>query len=180
MILKEYTISTDITGGTCDICKLTEEIRESGFVNGFIGITIGVVSGDGEFDVGVEDLDKFTIEGGSWANEASCDSLIASHVSALSAIEAIKSAYAAHEVAGKEFYADVRADLANKAITAEITYNDAYNIEQSLRDVKENILTGDWKTAQYHMTLVTVAAPLTQDIYDSIKDPIDDYITNNY
>lgn len=65
MGLKTYTISTDVTGGIVDSVKLTNEIKDSGYVTGFIGIDIY--------------QDSLTINGTSFSNETACDTLIQDH-----------------------------------------------------------------------------------------------------
>lgn len=67
-VLKTYTISTDITGGVVNSYKLTNEIKESGTVTGFVGISTSVP------------LDELMISGGSFSDESALDTLVQSHV----------------------------------------------------------------------------------------------------
>lgn len=65
MGLKTYTISTDVTGGIVDDVKLTNEIKDSGYVTGFIGVDIYE--------------DSLIVNGVSFSDEAACDTLVQDH-----------------------------------------------------------------------------------------------------
>ena len=49
-----------------------------------------------------------------------------------------------------------------------------------LKNVKESLLTGDWKTAKTYLSLTVVEGAYTQALKDEFDTEIQDYITNNY
>lgn len=65
-LLKTYTISTDITAGEVNVSKLSQEISDSGDVNGFTGLH--------------ETGDSLHLMGTSFADEAACDATVLAHV----------------------------------------------------------------------------------------------------
>jgi hypothetical protein len=114
-------------------------------------------------------------------NETTLDTVIANHSGDITPKEAIIQVYIQREIDGVAFFRSARADLALMYQAGDITIADAVEIEQKLNEVKWYLISGDWASAQYEMANnVTVSGALTQEIYDDIKNPIDDYVTANY
>ena len=90
------------------------------------------------------------------------------------------SIYQKRQADGIDFFQEQRAHLYIKLTTSEITMPDAFFIELKLKNVKDYVITGDWLTAQNEINSVIVEGAYTQAIHDSIKDPIDAYVTANY
>lgn len=77
-------------------------------------------------------------------------------------------------------FEEVRADLALNLESGAMTIAQAFEIETKLETVKAKIITGDWKTGQYEMSLITPSGALTPEIYNSIKEIIDNYVAASY
>ncbi len=96
-------------------------------------------------------------------------------------IAEIKAKYEFHRVNGWSAYQDFRAmivlDIANKVITE----TQAFLIEKDLKIGYDRISqNGDWKTAYYELSQVTVSYPFIQEYLDIALSFIATYIQNNY
>jgi|TARA_Y100000310_G_scaffold328330_1_gene396309 hypothetical protein len=95
--------------------------------------------------------------------------------------ERIKSEYKNHTINGILFFENKRADLRILYDEGAITLADANYIENKLAVVKQDVCSGDWLTGQYELANnVVVEGAFTQEIYDSIKNEIDNYILESY
>jgi len=97
------------------------------------------------------------------------------------AIAEIKAKYEFHRLNGWNAYQDFRAmivlDIANEAITE----TQAFLIEKDLKIGYDRIAqNGDWKTAYYELSQVTVSYPFIQAYRDIALNFIANYILNNY
>ena len=97
------------------------------------------------------------------------------------AIAEIKAKYEFHRANGWSAYQDFRAmivlDIANEAITE----TQAFLIEKDLKLGYDRIAqNGDWKTAYYELSQVTVSYPFIQEYLDIALSFIATYIQNNY
>jgi len=97
------------------------------------------------------------------------------------AIAEIKAKYEFHRLNGWNAYQDFRAmivlDIANEAITE----TQAFLIEKDLKIGYDRIAqNGDWKTAYYELSQVTVSYPFIQAYMDITLSFIANYIQNNY
>ena len=97
------------------------------------------------------------------------------------AIAEIKAKYEFHRLNGWNAYQDFRAmivlDIANEAITE----TQAFLIEKDLKIGYDRIAqNGDWKTAYYELSQVTVSYPFIQEYLDIALSFIATYIQNNY
>lgn len=81
---------------------------------------------------------------------------------------------------GKALYESIRADLAGMYNSGDLTIADAHSIEIKLINAKSFLITGDWATAQYEMSLITVGGAYTQELNDDITGQINNYIILNY
>lgn len=96
-------------------------------------------------------------------------------------IAEIKAKYEFHRLNGWNAYQDFRAmivlDIANEAITE----TQAFLIEKDLKIGYDRIAqNGDWKTAYYELSQVTVSYPFIQEYLDIALSFIATYIQNNY
>ena len=97
------------------------------------------------------------------------------------AIAEIKAKYEFHRLNGWNAYQDFRAmivlDIANEAITE----TQAFLIEKDLKIGYDRIAqNGDWKTAYYELSQITVSYPFIQEYLDIALNYIANYIQNNY
>ena len=53
-------------------------------------------------------------------------------------------------------------------------------IERKLKDVRDEVLLGQWISAREYLDEVVVEGYLTQELYDRVKDTLDTYIAENY
>jgi len=97
------------------------------------------------------------------------------------AIAEIKAKYEFHRLNGWNAYQDFRAmivlDIANEAITE----TQAFLIEKDLKIGYDRISqNGDWMTAHYELSQITVSYPFIQSYLDIALNYIANYIQNNY
>ena len=97
------------------------------------------------------------------------------------AIVEIKSKYEFHRVNGWNAYQDFRAMIVLDIANAEITETQAFLIEKDLKIGYDRISqNGDWKTAYYELSQITVSYPFIQSYMDIALNFILNYIQNNY
>lgn len=114
-------------------------------------------------------------------DESVINSFIDTYISEYRAEQGIKSFYRENTEAGQEYFEKVRANLSLLISKGGATLNDAYFIESKLEVVKNMVITGDWASAQNEITNnVTPEGSFTQEMYDSIKNYIDNYVLENY
>ena len=92
----------------------------------------------------------------------------------------ILSAYDIFEPDGKEYFRKYRLLVVNDILSQEITEADGIHIDEVLRDVKQNLTDGDWKTAKDELGNVVVDAIFTQARKDSLESDFQNYIDTNY
>ena len=97
------------------------------------------------------------------------------------AIAEIKAKYEFHRYNGWNAYQDFRAmivlDIANELITE----TQAFLIEKDLKAGYDRIAqNGDWKTAYFEISQITVSFPFIQSYLDLALSYIANYIQNNY
>lgn len=98
------------------------------------------------------------------------------------AIKEIDERYNKRIADGQAYYRKKRAETVKKIedIGDPLTETDAFIIDQKVKDVKDSVLTGDWKTAKAHLDSSVVEGAYTQAVKDDYDTYIIDYITNNY
>jgi hypothetical protein len=97
------------------------------------------------------------------------------------AIAEIKAKYEFHRANGWNAYQDFRAMIVLDIAEAVITETQAFLIEKDLKLGYDRIAqNGDWKTAYYELSQVTVSYPFIQPYMDIALSYILDYIANNY
>ena len=95
-------------------------------------------------------------------------------------LKKIKSDYKTFEEDGVEYFEKIRADLVLLYKSGSKTAAEIFGIEAKLDETINKIRRGDWMTAQYEISLVTIEAPLDQTLYDEINNYIANYILENY
>jgi hypothetical protein len=88
--------------------------------------------------------------------------------------------YQQKENDGHTYYNLKRSELVESIITAVRTEAEAFEIDTKLVNVKNALLTGDWKTAQTYLGLTVVEGAYTQALKDEYNLEIQDYIDANY
>ena len=88
--------------------------------------------------------------------------------------------YEQKEKDGHNYYNLKRSELVESIITAVRTEAEAFEIDTKLVNVKNALLTGDWKTAKTYLGLTVVEGAYTQDLKDEFDTEIQDYINANY
>ena len=88
--------------------------------------------------------------------------------------------YDQKEKDGHNYYNLKRSELVESIITAVRTEAEAFEIDTKLVNVKNALLTGDWKTAQTYLGLTVVEGAYTQSLKDEFDTEIQDYINANY
>ena len=97
------------------------------------------------------------------------------------AIAEIKAKYEFHRANGWNAYQDFRAMIVLDIASGEITEQQAFLIEKDLKLGYDRIAqNGDWKTAYYELSQVTVSYPFIQEYMDIALNFIATYIQNNY
>lgn len=97
------------------------------------------------------------------------------------AIAEIKAKYEFHRANGWSAYQDFRAMIVIDIEAGDITEQQAFLIEKDLKLGYDRIAqNGDWKTAYYELSQVTVSYPFIQEYLDIALSFIANYIQNNY
>jgi len=97
------------------------------------------------------------------------------------AIAEIKAKYEFHRANGWNAYQEFRAMIVLDIANGKITETQAFLIEKDLKLGYDRISqNGDWKTAYYELSQVTVSYPFIQEYLDIALSFIATYIQNNY
>ena len=81
---------------------------------------------------------------------------------------------------GQDYYNNFRSDLYIDITNGTITDAEAFALEAHIKPVSDNLLTGNWLTAQNSNTNLTLSGIYDQTMKDEIQADIDNYIANNY
>lgn len=104
-------------------------------------------------------------------------SLLTNEATILSQIE---KAYKVRELDGSSFYNSFRSRLMREIELGNITPTDAFLVESHLKELKDNLITGNWLTAQSINASLPLSGIYDQDLKDEIQEGIDLYVANNY
>ena len=97
------------------------------------------------------------------------------------AINEIKAKYEFHRLNGWSAYQDFRAMIVLDIASSKITREQAFLIEKDLKIGYDRISqNGDWMTAHYELSQITVSYPFIQSYLDIALNYIANYIQNNY
>ncbi|NIO45018.1 MAG: hypothetical protein GTO02_16625 [Candidatus Dadabacteria bacterium] len=94
--------------------------------------------------------------------------------------ELYKNKYNERTKDGQEYYNSFRTDLYLDIVNGSITETDAFLLEQHIKQLSDNLMTGNWLTAQNTNQNLTLSGIYDQAMKDEIQNYIDTYITNNY
>jgi len=98
----------------------------------------------------------------------------------VSEIENEKINYIKRVVDGKDAFLNIVAELRLFSIDNNLPREVNKEIEQKLKQVRNEVVLGQWKTAREELDLVIVEGYLNQAFFDRIKKKLDDYIEENY
>ena len=90
------------------------------------------------------------------------------------------SDYSTKESDGRYYYNKKRSKLVIAIVNGVRTGEETFEIDTKLKNVKDSLLTGDWKTAQMYLSLIVVGGAFTQSLKDEYSIEISEYISNNY
>lgn len=96
------------------------------------------------------------------------------------AINQIKRVYSNHEINGKDYFNNMRAELVLSYKQAVRTIDDIIEIENKLGSVKALLISGDWMSALVAANTIVPSGALTVEYLDKIKLDINNYINENY
>jgi len=97
------------------------------------------------------------------------------------AVAEIKAKYEFHRANGWNAYQDFRAMIVLDIANGIITETQAFLIEKDLKLGYDRISqNGDWMTAHYELSQITVSYPFIQSYLDITLNYIANYIQNNY
>ena len=88
--------------------------------------------------------------------------------------------YSKRKSDGWEFYNRIRSNFVYLINTGQASGDDEYFIQNKMKDVKANLLSGDWVTAKRDLIAVTVEGAFTEEIKTSFLTQIQAYIEANY
>lgn len=160
MELKTYTISPIIPD------KLHREVMLSNSVTGFKGLNI----------IG----DDVTVIGDEISDESILDSVFDNHVG-IDAISDRSSLYRQKRVIdGQQAFYSLMSELAVTREQNNLPREINKFIERKLKNVRDEIVLGQWISAREYLDEVVVESYLTQELYDRVKSTLDAYIAENY
>lgn len=81
---------------------------------------------------------------------------------------------------GGEYYNDFRSQLYLDIVNGTITEQQAFDLEVHIKTVSDNLLTGNWLTAQNANSTLTLSGIYDQPMKDSIQNDLDNYVNLNY
>lgn len=97
------------------------------------------------------------------------------------AIAEIKAKYEFHRANGWSAYQDFRAMIVLDIASGKLTETQAFLIEKDLKVGYDRIAqNGDWKTAYFELSQITVSYPFIQQYLDIAMNYIINYIEINY
>lgn len=95
-------------------------------------------------------------------------------------LELTKKDYLIKEKDGQDFYNTFRSRLMMAIRAGEILASDAFAIETYLSSVKDNLISGNWLTAQYICEGLAYQGIFDEALKTEILTGITNYINNNY
>lgn len=88
--------------------------------------------------------------------------------------------YKQREIDGSSYFEDFRADLIMDIIAGTYTDLEVFSLETHVKYLQDEIILGNWLTAQNINTNLSLNGIYDQVMKDEIQNYIDTYITNNY
>lgn len=81
---------------------------------------------------------------------------------------------------GISYFDDFRANIMMDIIAGTYTALDAFNLENHIKYLQDEIILGNWLTAQNINSNLALSGIYDQTMKDEIQTYIDVYVTNNY
>ncbi len=113
------------------------------------------------------------------ANTTTLDNVITALVG-YDVITQLMNGYEKKEKDGHNYYNFKRSQLVETINTGVRTEAEAFEIDIKLKNVKDSLLTGDWKTSKTYLGLTVVEGAYTQELKDEYDLEIQQYIDANY
>lgn len=92
----------------------------------------------------------------------------------------LQQEYTTRATDGQDYYNEIRTanylDYTNGVITAD----EAFELEEHLKTLAENLFTGNWLTAQNTNTNLALLGIYTQEMKNELQQKINAYISENY
>ena len=123
---------------------------------------------------------KFKFEKPFDAPEISALDNIVDNLVGYDVVTQLMNVYEHREKDGHNYYNQKRSELVESIIAAVRTEAEAFEIDTKLKNVKDSLLTGDWKTAKTYLSLTVVEGAYTQALKDEYNLEIQEYIDANY
>lgn len=95
-------------------------------------------------------------------------------------LELTKKDYVIKEKDGQDFYNTFRSRLLLEIKNGNITPTEAFTVEAYLYDIKDNLITGNWLTAQYLTANKALSGIFTEALKGEILTGITNYVNANY
>ncbi len=92
----------------------------------------------------------------------------------------MKTQYVSRSEDGLNYYNNFRTDRYIDIINGVYTDNEVFELENHLKDLGIEIVSGNWLTAKNTLSGLTLAGIFTQQMKDEITAFVDTYILNNY
>ena len=81
---------------------------------------------------------------------------------------------------GVDYFDDFRANIMMNIIAGTYTSLDAFNLENHIKYLQDEIILGNWLTAQNINANLALSGIYDQAMKDEIQTYISDYVLNNY
>ena len=81
---------------------------------------------------------------------------------------------------GVNYFDDFRANIMMDIIAGAYTALDAFNLESHIKYLQDEVILGNWLTAQNTNSNLALSGIYDQAMKDEIQLDIDDYVLNNY
>lgn len=95
-------------------------------------------------------------------------------------LDLTKKDYLTKEKDGHDFYNDFRSRLLLEIKAGNITASEAFTVETYLSDIKDNLITGNWLTAQYLTSIKPTSGIFDDTLKSEILTGITAYVNTNY
>jgi len=95
-------------------------------------------------------------------------------------LERIDDSYNQKIIDGTNYYRLKRASLVYDISSGTKTEQEVFEIDYKTKDMKQALISGDWKSAKWYLETIEVIGSFTQQVKDNFMVDINDYISNNY
>jgi len=88
--------------------------------------------------------------------------------------------YKQREIDGLNYFDDFRASIMMDIIAGTYTETEVFNLETHIKNLQDEVILGNWLTAQNTNNNLALSGIYDQAMKDEIQTYIDDYVQNNY